>query len=219
VISPDGKWVIALVWPIRGAPSPLAPSAPRALVRIPLAGGTPETIFTVVRPGPFSCAKPPSNLCVIPEQTEDLKQMVVTAFDPVKGRGRELARFQLDRDVDVLVDNLVCDLSPDGTRLAIARSPESPIEIHSLQAQPARTIPSPTSTKLVLIKWAADGKSFFVSRKDQGRTELLHMDLRGNTKPLYKCFQGCFGWPSPDGRHLAINETKQNTNMWMMENF
>ena len=80
VVSPDGKWIIAMVWPIRGAPSSSHPSAPRPLVRIPIAGGAPETMFPVVRPGIFSCARPPSDLCVIPEQTEDHKQMVRHCF-------------------------------------------------------------------------------------------------------------------------------------------
>ena len=219
VVSPDGKWIIAMVWPIRGAPSSARPSAPRPLVRIPIAGGAPEAIFPVVRPGIFSCARPPSYLCVIPEQTEDHKQMVVTAFDPIKGRGAELARFDLARDFDVLVDNLLCDLSPDGTRLAITRSPEGPIEIHSLRGKPTYIIPFQMSGKLDTIKWAANRQGLFVSRKTQGPSDLLYVDLHGNSKSLYTCVRSCFGWPSPDGRHLAINETKQSTNMWMMENF
>jgi hypothetical protein len=221
LMSPDGKWVIAMVWPVPGAPSPEHRSVPQPLVRIPLSGGAPETVFQVVRPGAFSCTRPPSTLCVIPEQTEDHKQMVVTAFDPIKGRGPELARFDLVRDIDVLLENLLCDLSPDGTRIAIARSPESPIEIHSLRGQPTRIIPSSALSKLIGIKWAPDRQGFFVTRRVQGSTELLHVDLHGNTKSLWKCVGSgaCFGAPSPDGRHLAIYDSKQSRNMWMMENF
>ena len=30
---------------------------------------------------------------------------------------------------------------------------------------------------------------------------------------------GCGGSPSPDGRHLALDDRNQSNNMWMMENF
>jgi len=219
VMSPDDKWAIAFIWPIGGGLSLLRPNAPLPIVRIPIAGGTPETILQVSRPGPFSCARPPSNMCVIAEVTDDHKQMVVSAFDPIKGRGPELARFDLDRDVDVYVDVLICDLSPDATQLAIMRSPESPIEIHSLRGQPTYVIPSQKLGKIVWIKWAADRKGLFVTRQVQGGSEILYVDLQGNTRSLYTCVKGCYGWPSPDGRRLAINDTKQSSNMWMMENF
>ena len=54
------------------------------------------------------------NLCVIAERSDDRKQMIVTGFDPLKGRVRELARFDVDPALDVNVDNLICVLSPDG---------------------------------------------------------------------------------------------------------
>ena len=78
---------------------------------------------------------------MIIEQSDNSKQMIVSAFDAIKGRGAELARFTLVRDVDLFVDNLLCAISPDGTRLAIARSPESPVEIYSIDGQPIREDP------------------------------------------------------------------------------
>jgi hypothetical protein len=62
----------------------------------------------------------------------------------------------------------------------------------------------------------------FLTRKAEGGgTELLYADLKGSTKSLRKCNSdnSCFGLPSPDGRHLAIVDRSQSTNMWMMENF
>ena len=74
-----------------------------------------------------------SNLCVIAERSDDRKQMIVTGFDPLKGRVRELARFDVDPALDVNVENLICVLSPDGTRLATASGPNGPIKIYSLR--------------------------------------------------------------------------------------
>jgi Tol biopolymer transport system component len=221
VMSPDGKWVIALIWPVVGGVTPEHPST-LPIVRIPIAGGAPETILQVSRPVLVSCSRPPSKVCVIEESSDDHKTMVVSEFDPINGRGPELARFDLNREVDVFKENLVCDLSPDGTRLAITRSPESPIEIHSLRGQLTHIIASRPLGKLVGIRWSANGSGFFATRRAQGGTgtELLHIDLKGTTQSLYKCTGwGCFASPSPDGRHLAILDNKQSMNMWMMENF
>jgi hypothetical protein len=71
------------------------------------------------------------------------------------------------------------------------------------------------------LTWTADQKGFFVTRKAQNGNELLHLDLQGNAVSLRKCIgdETCFGFPSPDGRHLAIIDTNQSANIWMMEKF
>ena len=107
--------------------------------------------------------------------------MTITAFDPMRGRGAQLARFSLAEDQGLGSDHLLlCDLSPNGSRLALARSPTGPIEIYSLRSHSMFTIPVHGLDPLRHLIWAAD---------------------------------------SPDGRHLAIYEAKQNANMFMMENF
>jgi Tol biopolymer transport system component len=220
IVSPDGKWIIALVWPVSPGQATGATNQPLPLVRVPIAGGAPELIFHMATPGPVSCAKAPSHLCVVAERTADNKQMVVTSFDPLKGRGLELARIDLDRDINPMVDNLFCVVSPDGTRLAITHGPDGPIEIHSLRGKPTKIIRAKGLDKLYGIAWAADGKALFVARHVLDGTELLHVDERGNATRLWKSLgPKCFGVPSPDGRHLAIYDWKRSANMWMMENF
>jgi serine/threonine protein kinase len=220
IVSPDAKWIIALVWPVSPGQAAGPTSQPLSLVRVPIAGGAPKLIFNMPSPGPVSCAKAPSRVCVVAEQTSDHKQMVVTSFDPLKGRGLELARIDLDRDIDLMVDNLLCVVSPDGTRLALTHSPDGPIEIHSLRGQPTQIIRVKALDKLFDVTWAADGKGLFVARHVLDGTELLHVDERGNTARLWKSLgPKCIGIPSPDGRHLAIYDWKRSANMWMMENF
>jgi serine/threonine protein kinase len=219
-LSPDGKWVLALVWPLAGSPNDQ--SRPQPIVRVPVTGGSPEEVFRTVRPSPFSCARAPSNLCVIGEQSADRKQMIVTAFDPIKGRALELARFDLTREIDLSVDNILCAISPDGARLAITRSPEGPIEVYSLRGQRTATIRIEGLTKLWGIGWAADGQGFFITNRMQNGAELLHVDLRGNTVRLWRSRGAgakCSGAPSPDGRHIAIYDWQRPANIWMMENF
>jgi hypothetical protein len=215
--SPDGKWYIGRIWP---AGESLEHLVSLPVLRIPTAGGAPETILQLSRLSNVSCSRSPSKTCVIAQLSENGKQMVVTILDPMKGRGPELARFDLDGVRDVL-DVPMCAVSPDGTRLAIARGPESPIEIRSLHGQFIRKIPSHSAGTWIWLAWAANQKGLFVTRKAQNGNELLHLDLQGNAASLRKCVGGetCFGLPSPDGRHLAIIDRSQSANMWMMENF
>jgi hypothetical protein len=220
LLSPDGKWVIVVVWPIAQKQPPEDPSAMQPVVRIPITGGPPEVILQVRLASPISCAQAPATLCAVAERSADRKQMIVTSFDPIRGRGPELARFDVDANLDQMVNNLLFAISPDGTRIAAARWPDGPIEIRSLRGQPAQFIHAKGFDHLWSITWAADGRAFFVSKHVRDGTELLHVDLQGNTKSLWKANgPKCGGTPSPDGRHLAIYDWKQSANMWMMENF
>lgn len=219
-LSPDGKWILALSWPNEEAPSDADRSAPEPMLRIPITGGNPEVVFRAARLTPFSCARAPSTLCVIPQQSEDRKQMVVLPFDAVKGLGSELLRVDLDEDIDILRDGLIAAISPDGTRLAIARRLDGPIEIHSLTGAPTRVIHEDGLQKLWSVTWAPNGQALYVSQRTKERGEVLVLDLEGHKQRIWQNI----GWPlyvmpSPDGRHLAITEAQRDANMWMMENF
>jgi hypothetical protein len=218
-LSPDGKWVIVLMWPVQGGPTAANPAVPRSVVRIPIAGGNPELIFDLIRGGPPSCARAPADLCAAVEQSADGKQLIVTAFDVLHGRGRELTRVELDRALRYS-ENPLAAISPEGTRLAVALSADGPIEVRSLRGQPAFIVRAGRLDALWNIRWAADGKALFVSRHIPRGNELLRVDLLGGVTRLWKSrgLRG-FGRPSPDGRHLAIYEWVQDSNMWMMENF
>jgi hypothetical protein len=214
MVSPDGKWVIAHVYPVPG------PSAQEPLMRVPITGGLPELIFTVRPSSQVSCARSPSNLCAVTEQTQDRKQMIITSFDPVKGRGPELARLDINPDLDLNLKNLLSDISPDGKRLAVAPGPEGPIQIRSLLSHSSQVIHAKGVAKMLSLSWSADGKGFFVTNVTTTGGEILHVDLQGNAKVLWKCNSDrCFGGQSPDGRHIAIYDWKLSANMWMMQNF
>jgi eukaryotic-like serine/threonine-protein kinase len=211
--SPDGKWLIGIV-----SPKPGGPSSSEQLMRIPIAGGSPELIFTASPGSQISCASPAKNLCVIAETTEDRKHLIVTAFDSVKGRGLELLRF--DTDPNLQDPYCLCEISPDGSRLAVRQGDDGPIQILSLHGQRQQVI-EPKGLRIRDYYWTADGKGLYVSSTLRGNTALLHVDLQGNTHVLWVNPGNSFTWgiPSPDGRHLAILGWTQNSNMWMMENF
>src|SRR5262249_53533445 len=145
------------------------------------------TILQLSRKGSVSCAQPRSNTCLLAEQSEDRKQMIVSILDPMKGRGPELARLNFDRDLEALGEP-ICIISPDGTRFAMARSSESPLEIRSLRGQLIRKIPSQSVGVLHWLTWSADQKGFFVTRQAAPSvSELLYLDFKGKATLLRKC--------------------------------
>jgi len=218
--SPDQKWILALIWPVPDGPTASNPDVPVPAVRIPASGGSPESMFDVVRPGVMSCSKGPSAMCVIPEQTSDHKQMVVSSFDPLKGRGAEIARYEMVENLGLMSDNLICSISPDGTRLAISRGRNGPIEIHSLRGLPTQFIKSPALEGLLGVAWASDANGFLVTKRIPNGTELLHIDDAGHVTIMRKCLgRSCFGIESPDHHHFAFYEEQPTNNVWLMENF
>jgi hypothetical protein len=218
-LSPDGKWLILLVFPAQGEPDV---NTTVQLMRVPITGGTPEPIFSMREGSSVFCSKPPANICAVAEESQDRRTMIVTAFDPVKGRGGELARFDLirDQEVDPYIDHLaLCDISPDSTRLAVVRGENEPIEVHSLRGQPTLVISAKRLRGLRAIAWAANGKGVFASNWTEHGREVVRVDLRGRIDVLWTCSSRCDGTPSPDGRHLGIYNQNVSANMWMMENF
>ena len=188
-------------------------------MRIPITGGTPEMLFNARRP-PWSvitCARSPSELCAIAELTEDGKQEIISTSDPLKGRGAELARFDID------LNAYWCTaLSPDGSRIAATRRADGPIHIVSLRGQPTQQIQVKGWNDVQSLTWAASGQSLFVASGVRSGTVLLHVDMQGNASPLWQS-AGASGntiaIPSPNGRQLAISSDTRSGNMWMLENF
>lgn len=233
-MSPDGAWILYVALPReRGSASRLP-----QLMRVPVKGGPPQTVFAAPIYGEFSCSRSPSTLCAIAEQTPDLKQLIFTAFDPVRGRGEELIRFGIDAKarLDPIAPDYVWDLSPDGTRIAILKYSEGRIHVLPLNGQARQEITAKGWNSLLSANWAADGKGLFVSSATKTGSALLHVDLQGKAHILWEQkgsiapwngpFTQWLGGPtapravaSPDGRHLAIYSRSWSANMWMMENF
>jgi serine/threonine protein kinase len=226
-LSPDGAWVLYLA-----PPSDELPSAPARLMRTPINGGKPEPVFTVLQDNfhALRCARSPANLCAIAENTADSTQFVFTGFDPVKGRGRELARYGIEPTSNA---EYVWDLSPDGKCIAVLKRSQNTIDLVRLDGRASSTITARNRNSLQSLDWAADGKKLFVSSLTNDGSLLLQLDLKGDSNVLWESkgvvqpistpFLGGPAVPwavsSPDGRHLAICVWNMTANIWMMENF
>ncbi len=201
-VSPDGEWLIYRIHD--------------QVMRVHVTGGPAENVFPVKRLNWWDCAAASSNLCAIAETTEDRKQAIVTAFDPLNGRGSELTRIAIEPNMDWALA-----LSPDGKRLAVIRGPGNPLQILSLHGDVLQEIKMPEWRAAGPIEWAADGKGLFVPSLAPGGASLLYVSLQGEVHIIRENRGGNYspGLPSPDGRHIAIVGTATNSNMWLMENF
>jgi len=214
-VTPDGKWMLYL-----GVGDTTQPPDTRSqpVMRVPIGGGTSQKLF-IARPNAIlDCARSRSNLCVIGEESDDRKQLVVTSVDPMRGRGSELFRFPLDPKSD----SSWYALSLDGTRIAATRNQAGPIYILSLRGQSLQEIMVKGWSNLQEFTWAADGKGLYVPANVPGGDVLLYVNLQGNARVLWRN-PGASGetlaHPSPDGRHLAIQTLVASGNMWIMEDF
>jgi Tol biopolymer transport system component len=152
------------------------------------------------------------------EDDQDRKQYAISSFDALSGRGSELTRIDYDadkKDYDVV-------LSPDGTRFAFTTGHEGLIHILSLHGQPLQEIRVKGGwSRFEDMEWAPDSKGLFVAHSIPGGAALLYVDLQGNAHVLWQQHggPGTYGFPSPDGRHLAFLGWTIDANVWMMENF
>jgi Tol biopolymer transport system component len=213
-LSTDGAWIIYQSF---AKQEDIGTSAPSQLRRVPVSGGHSELVLRLHGWADYRCARAPATLCLLGEQTEDQKQLIFTAFDPVKGRGREVARIATNPG-----SGNNWDLSPDGSQIAEAVPGENRIRLVPVRGgQPYDLVLNRWSSFNAGPDWAPDGKGFYVSSSSPRGAALLHIDLKGNVSPLWeqKGSWQTWGVPSPDGLHLAILGFTVDSNVWMTENF
>jgi serine/threonine protein kinase len=215
VVTPDGKWVLYFAHRFNPTGAGMG-SKPDPLMRVPVGGGPSQLVLTAVGPeSQVSCARPPSDLCVIAELSEDRKEVIVDAVDPVEGRGSELTRFAVDPNGGSWD---VGQVSPDATRVAAIRGSAGPIYIVSLRGEKMHEIQVKGWNNLRGLNWSADGKGLFVMTTQKSYGTILHVDPKGHANVLWERAIGSSA-ESPDGHHLCIGSNTVDQNFWMLENF
>jgi serine/threonine protein kinase len=210
-VSPDGTLLL-----YNSFPQSSGPTTPVPLMRIAITGGPSQTLFVRTNPYGLRCARAPATFCADGKRSDDRKHLLITAVDPLKGRGRELARLETDPAADY-----DWELSPDGTRIIIRKNQEAGLAIISLTGGATQHITIKGSNRFTDLDWGTDGKGIFTSAIVQKGSILLWVDLKGNAYPLWeeRGSQGAFAIQAPDGRHLALGGWTSMANIWSMENF
>jgi eukaryotic-like serine/threonine-protein kinase len=218
-LSPDGAWIL-----YAGVPR-TPPNTPARLMRVPVNGGDSETVLEMHDWIDIWCSRGTAG-CVVVERSQDRKLLSVTAFDPMKGRGKLLRTTRLTAVQEYTNYNFFAEaLSPDGSTFAVTRNGENEthIQLLSLLNGSDREITVKGWVNFVGLDWSVDGKGLYCgSVSPQGRT-LLYVDLKGAARILrqYKGIGGggIWGVPSPDGRSIAILGGNVNSNVWMLGGF
>jgi WD40-like Beta Propeller Repeat len=159
--SSDGQWVIFQ--------EPIGAEGSR-IMRVPLAGGRPEPIATTPRVVWPRCAV--RGRCVLFEQ--DHKQWVISALDPVRGRGERLCSVPFNTSGE--------DLSPDGNAVALVADDARPmnrIRIYSLHGELQKDVVVQNVTTLANLDWSGTGSGFFSTSVTPRRRELLFIRMDG----------------------------------------
>ena len=213
-LSPDGQWLMYFAFP-GGYAVTKAP----LLMRAPLSGGPPQLVFKARPASDFRCLKAPATMCVLSEWEN--RQLVFYVLDPIRGKGQELARQEVASGPEIVESNW--DLSPDGSRIALAipEGPPARIRILSLASGTRQDIRVNGWSAFQSMEWAADGKGWFVASRSAAANTLLFVDPQGHAYPLHQTIGGydTYAIPSPDGHHLAFLEYTSANNAWMIENF
>jgi Tol biopolymer transport system component len=216
-VSSDGAWIIYESSEPRDNGRMNGISAPGQLRRIPVSGGPSELVLTTHSWHDHQCSRAPATLCLLGEQSDDQKELIFTAFDPVRGRGPEVARIGTNSG-----HWYGWNLSPNGSEIAILYpAGENRIRLLPLGSGQPRDLVIKGWSGLNSGDWSADGKGLYVSSWSPVGVTLLYIDLKGHAIPMWEQRGGLWTWgvPSPDGRHLAIMALTLDSNVWMLENF
>jgi hypothetical protein len=139
--------------------------------------------------------------------------MVLSFFDPIHGKGSEITRMDMTKD-----GVWDFDIAPDGNRFAFICGAAMPIGIFSLRNRQISSISSPLTLKQS-VRWDRRGRNLYVTGGIKGGSELFSVNMRGTTKKLWHN-DGEFppvGLASPDGRHLVIQDSRLDVNIWLLE--
>ena len=213
-VSSDGAWVV-----YGSAPDAWAPGTAK-MMRMRVNGGSPQFVMDMFNAKNWNCSAH-ANFCALLETSKNGKQFTITAFDPLRGRGRLLRTIQKESG------EYASALSPDGSMFAVARAgePETHVRLLSLTGGADREITVRNMSNASSLDWAADGNGFYAAFSSARGSGLFYFDMNGKCRSLWQQSgaqaDSIGGWaiPSPDGRYLAINGRDTSSNAWMIENF
>ncbi len=210
-ISPNGDWI--LYWARTESANAFPISA--RLMRVPISGGRPQQILETsidARPS-FNCPSRPNTFCVFSRLERG--ELVFYALDPGKGLGMEVGKSRGPANLTAI--------SPDGTRLAMAKGDRfrQEISILDLRTRAESQIGKPDGWSVSSLAWAADSNSLFLTA-GSGSYRIVQLGLNGSMHVLLD--RGTNDWlgsaaPSPDGRYLAFGQQIFQAAIWLLEGF
>jgi DNA-binding winged helix-turn-helix (wHTH) protein/Tol biopolymer transport system component len=213
-ISADGAWVL---YPQR-AGLKLSGSVGIRLLRVPTTGGPPQEVLESRNLTDFRCGQNARSLCVLDERSLDGRQVIITAFDPLKGRGRLLRTVNVDPGSPYYLGGI-----QGASTLALlkAGAASGRIRLLSLTGRADRNIIVRGWGNIWNVDWSPQSKFFYCGSASPRQATLLRVDSEGRARVLWtqNGLSRASGVPSPDSRLLAISAQTTKTNVWMLQDF
>jgi hypothetical protein len=207
-LTPDSRWILY-------AARPMSASEAYTLMRIPVEGGSPEKVPNGFPVDEFRCSLDTTGRCVL-RVTVGHEFYVFYELDPLRGKGRELARTKWFPTVTG-----VWDISPDGKEVAIPIQDYREARVRVLELQPdstpseERDVVLPGLTDINDVTWSASGHGWFVVLDMPVGKRLFYVDLNGSFRSLGDI--AGFAVPSRDGRRVAFVNSIVAANAWLIE--
>jgi Tol biopolymer transport system component len=210
-VSPDGKWVLYREDREKGTKT--------RFMRVPMKGGTPEPLPGTENVVDFRCGQQPGSRCVLRSTEND--QFVFYELDPLRGRGRELARTAWSPTE--LAD---WDISPDGRFVALPNHDPQTAIIRLISLDATR---SDTAERVVTISgmknlnglyWATNGEGWYAVEKTPLGLVMFYVDTDGaHSWELLRSALVLWAVPSPDGRKIAFPQDTPWNNVYLVKGF
>jgi serine/threonine protein kinase/Tol biopolymer transport system component len=213
-LSPDGLWLI-----LEGESGA---ARDMAVYRVAVTGGIPQLLFPLEGLTQCWCTNQAANFCVLGRPDPQRNELVISSFDPLVAKEKDLTRIALEPGTEASVGmDYAWQISPDGSWIAIAKRHGKTIRLVPLGKDQARTIDLNGHSDLTDLNWAVNSRSLFVSRLGPAGATLLHVDLEGNAEPVWQQPQTTSFWglSSPDAHHLVMATEARETDVWMIRNF
>jgi len=213
-VSPDGGWVLYSSFRDGSAEA----RADQKLMRVPIGGG-PQQLVPTGQFDEFRCALTPGKRCIL--RTIQNRQYVYWDLDPVRGRGKELART-------AWTPSILGDwaLSADGAEAAMPNHDPGQARILLIgldapqgHAQATSELQVPGLGGLLGLVADAKGDGWFASATSSRGVRLLHIDRNGRFQLLRECPSSTWVVPSPNGQRLAFVDQAAFSNFWSVRLF
>jgi hypothetical protein len=210
-VSPDGKWVLYRENREEGKKT--------RFMRLPMKGGTPEPLPGTENIVDFRCGLQPGSRCVL--RSTESNPFVFYDLDPLRGRGRELARTgwspTILGDWDISPDSRFAAIPNHDPQIAIIRI----ISLDPTRADAAERVVTVNGMKnLDGLAWAANGEGWYAVEKTPLGLVMFYVDADGaHSWELARSSLVLWAVPSPDGRKIAFPQDTPWSNVYLVKGF
>jgi eukaryotic-like serine/threonine-protein kinase len=195
------------VWALYTSSEKKTDQRPTRIMRVPVKGGLAEVVIDHIAPFSVDCAAVPR--CILSETVGD--EMVISALDPIKGRGEEFLR-----DKAGVFGNVT--ISPDGQHIVYGHaSRDQYLTVFDIATRKSSQIHIQGFGSMDDLEYAHDGKSLFMCFWAPGFA-LARVSLDGHAQKLRESPLGMTGFAvSPDDRQIVFGETQGEANVWLVD--